>query len=411
MSSVSKENDSSSSHSLLTNLVSQDGSASQSTECERENLPLLVETPTLEAPTGASNTIPPFTNNTEDPLGTQTNSELCGYVKPQKENVHKKEPGKLGVQVQNKKVPSRPQLVVPKDSPLIKRHWITTQGSSSPDSEGEDPMILVDKFNKALKEVTSAGKILQHCLVDNVDKHTDTKMLLEKRELELETSREENADLKLCEQEMHEYKEKCAKVAETERDMRKYYEDQLAHLKTQLKSLNEEKNQADKAHKCEVDSLERKHYEEKADLSYTMQLQSKYCQELEKELRERNSLSTKLKEKQDEVEELQETLKRKEQELKELERKVKTKAKEVETLSEEVELKESTIRECRLQTMTKETKDIEKQLERCQEIGELVRRLPSVTSQEDLEKITKQISDDITKMKAETTCKKSMSWR
>ena len=276
-------------------------------------------------------------------------------------------------------------------------------------------MTLVDNLRKAISEVTNAGTKLQHCFEDNVNTQTHTKEQLAKRERELETSREENAELKLCEHELYEYKQKCAKVAETERDMTNYYEERLIELEAQLKSSSEEKDQAEKAHKCEVDDLERKHSMEKADLNYTMKLQSRYCQELEKVLKEKDSklgdfesLLAEFKERQGEVKQLRETLERKESELQELEQEVQTRATEVEALKLGVELKESKIRELKL---SREREDVEEQLKRCQELRGLVGLLPNVTSQEDMERITKQINDDITKMKAATTRRKSISWR
>lgn len=406
MSSLPKQYDS---NSLLTDsALSHNEGTSQTTEYQRDKLPLLEVTTPKYA-------IPHFINTKEDPQGTQTDIELSGYATPQKETCPIKNPEKLGVQVHNKNVSRSDLLVVPKDSPLIKRNWISRQGSDSLDSESDDPMALVDNLKKAIGELTNAGTKLQHCVEDNVIKHTHIKEQLAKRERELETSREENADLKLCEQELDEYKQKCAKVAETERDMTKYYEARLTDLEDQLKSLSEEKDQADKAHKCEVDNLERKHNEEKADLSYTMQLQSRYCQELEKVIKEKDSkledfesLLTKFKERKGEVEQLRETLERKESELQELEKEVQTRANEVEALKLGAELKENKIRELKL---SRERENVEKQLKRCQEIRGLVGRLPNVTSQEDMERITKQISDDITKMKAATTRTKSISWR
>lgn len=327
--------------------------------------------------------------------------ELSGHVKPKGEAKLHQNTEKHGVEVLTDKFPSF-TLFISNDSPLIEKHWIPPQGH---DTDSEDPMTLIENLKLAIKEVADSGKKLEHCLVDTMYKHNQTKEQLAICESKLEDSKRSNVDSKLCGQELHEYKQKCDKVAETERDMTKYYEQQLQHLETKLKSMGKEKDQADVAHRCELDYLERKHGEEKADLQFTLKVLEKELGEKDAIIEEFESISTRFEEKQKEVKKLKETLKERESELQELEQKVQSKAREVK------KLEQAKTQEFELEKMTNERKGIQVQLKRCQDIRKLVSRLPTVTSLEDLDRITKEIIDDIINIKATMTRKKAISWR
>ena len=291
---------------------------------------------------------------------------------PQVETGTQEDSLKYGVQEKNTATRSG-LLAVPKDSPLMKRHWLP----ESPESDSDDPLEAIEKMNKALVDLVSVRHKLQHCLKEN--------------ERELELTKE---DLKICQQEREEYKQKCTTLVETEKQTRVYYKDKLGVLEKQLEDLSEVREEAD-----------RKHEQDEAIFKQTLKIQTGDYTELKREFGKQRSeledVESRYKAKQADVEQLRESLRQREEELGEMGKELTTRTAQLQELE----------RQTKVLTISQEKETTEEQLQRCQQIRELVERLPQVTTQEDLEAITKQISEDITRMKATTTRRKAISWR
>ena len=197
----------------------------------------------------------------------------------------------------------------------------------------------------------------------------------------------------LLRQEREEYKQKYTTLVETERETRVYYEDKLGDLEKQLEDLSEVKEEAD-----------RKHEQDEAIFRQTVEKHEKNYSKLSKKYKRQNSERIKIehrfKAKQAEVEQLRESLRQKEKELQEMEEELTTKTAEVQELD----------RQTKVLVISQEKETTKEQLQRCQQIRELVERLPQLKTKEDREKITKQINDDIVHMRALTN-RKFISWR
>ena len=267
-------------------------------------------------------------------------------------------------------------LAVPKDSPLVQRHWLP----ESPETDSDDPLAAIEEMGRALGDLISIKNKLQNCLQENNET---------KRELKLTRD-----DLKICQQEREELQLKCNKLEETEKETRAYYQEKLGVIENQLKDLSGEKKEADRRH--EVDE---------AVLRHTLKVKSNDYTELKREFGKQSlelkDVESRYKAKQAEVEQLKESLRQRENELEEMEEELTTKTAQVRELD----------RKTKVLTISQEKETAKEQLQRCQQIRELVRRLPQVTTQEDLEAITKQISEDHTRMKATVTRRKAISWK
>ena len=292
---------------------------------------------------------------------------------------------KFGVQEVNKAgISSVLDVVIPKEGQLVKHHWVT----GSPELDGTDPLTMLNKMGKAISELSRDRVKLQECLREKLEDNEDHLRRLTSGEEELKE------DLKICQQEREEYKQKYDTVVETEAKMRVYYESMLELLESRLKELRGKKEEADKQHK-----------QDKALLTHTVEIQGKYCIELEQKLKKQSSelseFDSHFKAKQAEVEQLRESLQQREKELEEMKKEHMTRTAEVRELE----------RKAKELTISQEKETTKEQLQGCQQIRDLVQRLPQVTTQEDLEAITKQINDDITKMKVTTTHRRAVSWR
>ncbi|XP_064382534.1 interaptin-like [Halichondria panicea] len=272
-------------------------------------------------------------------------------------------------------------LSIPKDSPLFQRHWITINDLNSPEHGNEDPLVYMEKMQKAIGQVVSVKANLDHCIKEKLREGEEKLRRLSISECELKE------DLKLCREEREEYKQMHATATETVAETRQYFQKQLDALK-------EKNRQATKTHE-----------QRETDLRYTVQTQDKCLNELEAKLRRRDSdlkkFNTKIKDKQGEVEQLRETLRQKERELKQMETELESKACDVQVLK----------RRTNAMAINEQQKTVGEQMKKCQDIGELLERFSQVTKQEDLEKLNNQIMEDITKMKASMKNKKSFSWR
>ena len=302
---------------------------------------------------------------------------------PQIETATEEDSLKYSVEEMNKTDNSSMLHVTIAKSPLVKHHMVT----DSPEPNGADPLAILTKMGKIIEDYHREQVKLQNCLKESDE---DNQRKLKSNEKELESTKE---DLKVCQQEKEELEQKYEKVVETEAETRRYYEERHGHLENQLKELQGEKEEADKQHK-----------ENKALLTQTLEIQSKYCTELEQKLKrqakELTEFESRYKAKQADVERLRESLQQQEKELQEMEKECTTKTAQFRELE----------RQTKVMTISQEKKTTQEQLQRCQQIRELVERLPQVTTQEG-EAITKQISEDITRMKAATTRKKAISWR
>ena len=260
--------------------------------------------------------------------------------------------------------------------------------TDSPEPNSADPLAVLTKMGEKVEELRREYIMLQNCIKES---NKDNQTKFKSSEKELESTKE---DLKVCQQEKEKCEQKYDEVVEAQAEMRRCYEERHGHLENQLKELKGEKEEADKQHK-----------ENKALLTHTLEIQSKYCIELEQKLKrqakELTEFETQYKAKQADVEQLRESLQQREKELQEMEKERKTRTAEVQELE----------RQTKVLTISQEKETTKEQLQRCQQIRELVERLPQVTTPEDLEAITKQISEDITRMKATTTRKRAISWR
>ena len=241
---------------------------------------------------------------------------------------------------------------------------------------------LLEKLSKAIGELCNVETLLRHQRMNSQDAEDSL--------MQLESTKE---DLKICQQEKEKHKQKYDTLVKTERETREYYQEKLGVLENQLKDLSGEKEAAVRKH--EENEALLKHAAEKQAMNY-----SKLNKKFKKQTSELNDVESRYKAKQAEVEQLKESLRQREKELKEMEDELKAK---------KAEVKESE-RETKVLTISQEKETTIEQLQRCQQIGELVKRLPQVKTEEDRDKITKQINDDIQQMRVLSN-RKFISWR
>lgn len=288
-----------------------------------------------------------------------------------------------GTQEQSCDVPASACLLhIPKDSPLLQRQW--TSRDSYQEFESGDPLVIMEKLQRAVKQVISEKTNLEYCLKQKLGENEVNTKKLSISECELESAKK---DLTLCQEEREEYKQKYTLATEIFAEMEQSFQHEF-------KSLTEKSQQAKETHK-----------EKEADLRYTLKFQDKCVNELEAKLKHRDfelkNFTSKLKDKQSEVEKLRETLTQKEKELEEMETELEAKASEIEILEKWT----------KDEAINQQQKTVGNQLQKCQEIGKLLERFPHIRTQEELEKTSNQIMEEITKMKVSMKHKKSFSWR
>lgn len=288
-------------------------------------------------------------------------------------------------------------MLIPKDSPLILRRWIS-DGSQSDDNLSS----AIERLTSAVREIESAGKDLQECA-----------------ELNITQGKREVADMKqeheICQQELMEYQDKCAKAGDYERELRQCYESEITQLEKDVAKLKVEKKEGDTAHTEELRSLKQQHTEETKDLHYTIQMQAKHCRELEIERQTRSEeleeLRSNYAKKEQNVAELRERLATRERELQELGRTVKKKEHDVETIERDLQEQKAVEDETRLKSMLLEKEEMQEKLATCRGISDLVSQLPNVTNQAERDEITKQVITKLKDISKIPSARKTFSWR
>lgn len=264
------------------------------------------------------------------------------------------EPNTRAIAPETAKDGSAMLLIPSQDSPLIKRNWIRKESLCDDNCSS-----AMEKLETALKEV---------------------KEYISQRN-----------------QAAAEYQEKIANAGDRERDLRQCFAQQISSLEEAVAKLEMEKKEENSTHKTELKSLQQQHTEETKDLQHTIKVQAKYCRELDTKL---EKLKSDYAEKEQDVAKLREKLETRERELQELDHKIKN-------LQEEKDFEI----EKKLESMLLEKEEIQKKLQTCKGISELVSQLPNVTNQEERDGITQQAMSKLREISRTPSAKKAISWR
>lgn len=211
-------------------------------------------------------------------------------------------------------------------------------------------------------------------------------------------------------EEFTEYKVKYEKLVELKNHMKEVFEHRLLELEKENIDLRVKERLSEKAHEIEVCEIRSERSKEVKELRDTICDKTEQCEVLEQHLQKVQS--TKVKQ----LEKLQESYETKHGEVEILRTRLAEKEKSLDQLGstiKEMETEISQLRETnkRQSLIAQKQQHTKKQLQRCEQIEDMVSRLPQVTDRKEMLQLTAEIEKQATEMKASSTNKRSTSWR
>ena len=257
----------------------------------------------------------------------------------------------------------------------------TSQQRERRASEVGDYTKLIDDFNAALQTACEAGKALQQCC-DNRGGGGGG------------GGREEQ-----CPQELQDYREKCSELTRYEMHLKSAYEEEYRILKERLRRMEEKERETSRQHEADLYAIRESHskdMKEQQELFTRMHARNRdqalvELQYSAADAAELKKLRSDFESSRKEVDKLRSTLAEKEKQLYQLGKKI---------LAMEAE------QEKRLLLSDKEY--TEAQLERCEQIREMVSKLGNLR---EMSSLVQEIFKETAKMKASNVNKRSTSWR
>ena len=211
-------------------------------------------------------------------------------------------------------------------------------------------------------------------------------------------------------EEFTEYKVKYEKLVELKNHMKEVFECRLLELEKENIDLRVKERLSEKAHEIEVCEIRSERNKEVKELKDTICDKTEQCELLEQHLQKVQS--TKVKQ----LEKLQESYETKHREVEILRTRLAEKEKSLDQLGstiKEMETEISQLRETnkRQSLIAQKQQHTKKQLQRCQQIEDMVSHLPQVTDRKEMLRLTAEIEKQATEMKASSMNKRSTSWR